>query len=440
MLTTLPSSLQYLRFYAPWCGHCKNLKPAYEKAAKNLEGLAKVGAINCDDDANKVFCGSMGVQGFPTLKIVKPTKKSGKPLVEDYQGQRTAKGIVDAVVDKIPNHVMKLQDPSLDKFLTERNETAKAILFTEKGTTSALLRALAVDFLGGMSFAQIRNKEDNAIQMFGISSFPTLLLLPGGDKKGLLYGGEMKKEPMIAFLSRIVAPNPDPAPKKSKSSTSKTSPKSAKSRSAASASSFSDASASHRSGDASSEAAGATSIVLEEHSMPTESPDPIIPNAEGAPTPVHIPDLPPPLASLATPEELQQTCLSAECGTCVLALLPRPSSTDRGVSDSANDALASLAEVADKHAKRQGKLFPFYSVQAPNSAATTLRSELGLKDETELEVVAVNGKRGWWRRLDAEAFNLLHVESWIDEIRLGDGSKATLPQSVLLTKVDHDEL
>lgn len=381
----------------------------------------------------------MGVQGFPTLKIIKPGSKPGRPVVEDYQGPRNVKGIVGAVMDKIPNHVKRLQDKDLDGWLSTGNETTKAILFTEKGTTSAILRAIAIDFLGKIKVAQIRNKETAAVEMFGISTFPTLVLLPGGAKDSLVYDGEMKKGPIVTFLSQIVPPNPDPAPESTKASSSKK-PKATKPLSSSS-SAFSEASASHKSAEASEAAASGSTIVLEDFDA-SESPMPIVPPSE---TPITVPDSTPPLPTLGTLAELILTCLDPKVGrTCVLALLPLQADADATPPEPAAQALKSLALIAEKHVKRKAKLFPFYAVPAENEATETLRDRFGLKPVTELEIIAVNVKRGWLRRYSSENTDIVSIESFIDGIKLGDGKKEPLDEGVILQpaekEADHDEL
>jgi len=79
-----------VEFYAPWCGHCQSLVPEYKKAAKALKGVVKVGAVNADE--HKSIGGQYGVKGFPTIKVFGRDKK--KPT--DFNGQRTAQGIIDA--------------------------------------------------------------------------------------------------------------------------------------------------------------------------------------------------------------------------------------------------------------------------------------------------------------------------------------------------------
>ncbi|GFG24396.1 putative protein disulfide-isomerase DDB_G0275025 [Aspergillus udagawae] len=427
-----------VEFYAPWCGHCQNLKPAYEKAAKNLEGLAKVAAVNCDDDANKPLCGRMGVQGFPTLKIVTPSKKPGKPKVEDYQGARSAKAIVDAVVDRIPNHVKKVTDKDLNQWLSEDKEAPKAILFTEKGTTSALLKAVAIEFLGSIKVGRIRNKESDAVEKFGVKEFPTLVLVPGGDKEPIIYDGELKKQAIVEFLSQVAAPNPDPVPASTEAKSSKS--KSTKSTKSAKS--------------------PKSSTILNEEAenlKPTESPDPkVVPDDATESKPAQVPIQAPPIPVLPTAEALEAACLTPTSGTCVLALLPEPREADAEVAGPAKEALASLSEIAHKHALRKSKLFPFYSVPAVNSGAKTLRAGLGLsEDQTSVEIIALNGRRGWWRRYDAsesQDYGAVSVEAWIDAIRLGEGSKSKLPEGVLVEQTkegdkeaaketgDHDEL
>ena len=398
-----------------------------------MDGLANVAAVNCDDDENKPLCGRLGIQGFPTLKIVTPSKKPGAPRVEDYQGQRTAKAIVDAVVDRIPNHVKRVTDKDLDKWLSENGESPKAILFTEKGTTSALIRALAIDFLGSIKVAQIRSKESDAVERFGIEGFPKLVLLPGPEQEHIVYDGELKKKPMVEFLSQVAAPNAAPSATSSTTKSSKPSK--------------------------SSSARSKSTTVLDdeaENLKPTESPDSkVVPDNAQESKPAQVPAQAPPIASLPTVEALESACLTPKSGTCILALLPESTEADADIPSSAKEAVISLSEIVHKHAVRQAHLFPFYSVPAINSGATALRAGLGLSEDSKsVEIIALNGRRGWWRRYDPSEnadYSLARVESWVDAIRLGEGSKNKLPEGVVITETeaevetekqpaDHDEL
>ena len=364
--------------------------------------------------------------------------------MEDYQGPRSAKGIVDAVIDKIPNHVKRLGDKELHDWLKQGNDTSKAILFSDKGTTSALLKSLAVDFLGVVQIAQIRDKEREAVEMFGVSKFPTFIILPGGNREGLVYSGEMKKAPMLSFLSQVAEPNPDPAPSKSKGAKKSTQDKTKEQRkSADSSSAFSAASASHASADSSQAAASATSIVVEEANVLTESPDPIV-STDGAPSPAPVPDVPPPIPTLSTQEQLQTTCLSVRSSTCLLVLLPSDYEMQTTMSDGASAALASVAMLADKHAHRKAKMFPFYAIPAENPGAGQLREVLGLKSEGEIEILAVNARRVWWKRYEGTGYGPQAIEDWFDTIRLGEGRKEKLPDSLVRhddrKDEEHDEL
>ncbi|OTF71502.1 hypothetical protein BLA29_006824, partial [Euroglyphus maynei] len=88
-----------VEFFAPWCGHCRNLVPEYQKAAKALKGVVKVGAVNADE--HQSLGSKYGVRGFPTIKIFGANKN--KPV--EYQGQRNAQGFIDAGFRELRNIV-----------------------------------------------------------------------------------------------------------------------------------------------------------------------------------------------------------------------------------------------------------------------------------------------------------------------------------------------
>ena len=375
----------------------------------------------------------MGVQGFPTLKIVKPAKKPGnRGIVEDYNGPRESKGIIEAVKSAIPNHVKRITDKGLSTWLKDSSDAPKAILFSNKGTTGAIIKVLAMELLGKINFAQIRDKETTAVEQFGITDYPTLVVLPGGSAEPVKYDGAFSRTSMKEFLSQYAPVTAEKGDTKQKPMGDKAKD-AAKSRSASST--FSEASASHASAEAPEEAAGATSITLEGDSNPTESPEPAVtPEAKPIAVPQHEP-----IPAMIEERFLQQKCLGERTSTCVLALLPKVEGDDAVLPEHVTTALASLAELADKHKERGSKLFPILSVPSRNTGSATLRDALKLGGEKEFELIAVNARRSWVRRFEGDAFGSQAVENWVDNIRFGEGSKGVLPESLIVADTAESE-
>lgn len=54
-------------FWAEWCAPCKIMAPTMEALARELDGRARVGKLNVDDNA--VVSDRYGIQGIPTVMI-----------------------------------------------------------------------------------------------------------------------------------------------------------------------------------------------------------------------------------------------------------------------------------------------------------------------------------------------------------------------------------
>ena len=86
-----------VEFFAPWCGHCKNLAPVYEELAQSYQHHdKKVTVAKVDADANKDLGRRFGVQGFPTLKWF--DGKSDTP--QDYSSGRDLESLQEFIKDK----------------------------------------------------------------------------------------------------------------------------------------------------------------------------------------------------------------------------------------------------------------------------------------------------------------------------------------------------
>lgn len=58
-----------VKFYAPYCGYCKKMIPAYNKLAENLKDLVDIAVVDCTSSSNTPICSKYRVEGYPTLKF-----------------------------------------------------------------------------------------------------------------------------------------------------------------------------------------------------------------------------------------------------------------------------------------------------------------------------------------------------------------------------------
>lgn len=89
-------------FTASWCGHCKAMKPTYEKVSVNFlpESDCVIANFEADADKNIPISQKFGIQSFPTLKFF--SKDNKEP--EDYNGGRTEEDFISYLNSKCGTH------------------------------------------------------------------------------------------------------------------------------------------------------------------------------------------------------------------------------------------------------------------------------------------------------------------------------------------------
>ncbi|XP_072268072.1 protein disulfide-isomerase A4 [Pyxicephalus adspersus] len=206
-----------LEFYAPWCGHCKQFAPEYEKIAKTLKDndppipVVKIDATEASQLAEKYE-----ISGYPTIKIL----KKGQSI--DYDGPRTEKAIVERV--KEISHPDWKKPPEATVVLTKDNfdevvNNAEIMLVEFYAPWCGHCKKLAPEY---EKAAQELSKHTPAIPLakvdataetelarrYEVTGYPTLKIFRKG--KAFDYNGPREKYGIIDYITEQAGPPSKP--------------------------------------------------------------------------------------------------------------------------------------------------------------------------------------------------------------------------------------
>jgi len=80
----------FVKFYAPWCGHCKTLAPVYEELAEKLKEGNKLKFVEIDSSVNEVPGHS--ISSYPTLKLF---LRNDRENPREYMGNRKLESMLE---------------------------------------------------------------------------------------------------------------------------------------------------------------------------------------------------------------------------------------------------------------------------------------------------------------------------------------------------------
>ncbi|KAJ5599635.1 hypothetical protein N7450_000702 [Penicillium hetheringtonii] len=172
-LVTSTQDPWFIKFYAPWCGHCQAMAPNWKEMAKEMKDVLNVGEVNCDVESR--LCQDARVSAFPTMYFFR-----GGERVE-YTGLRGLGDLLSYTKKAIgPGSSIEDVDAATFKELEETEEVL-FLYFYDHATTSEDFRAMDRLTLSLVGHARIVKTSSAALaERFKISTWPRLLVVRDG--------------------------------------------------------------------------------------------------------------------------------------------------------------------------------------------------------------------------------------------------------------------
>ncbi|QPG73810.1 hypothetical protein FOA43_001124 [Brettanomyces nanus] len=209
----------FVKVYASWCSHCKELAPAWEALEKAYKDSEEIQFIEIDGDRNKKFSKRFNVDSFPALKLFKQDDLT-KPI--EYEGTTELESLDNFVKENTKievakpakiSRVVKLDDSSFDR-LVSKNHKSAFIFFSSQNCEDCAIWENAWEKLADVFHLEMDKviigevlKEgdepvDYVTALFKVTSYPTIVFVDKGNTdKPELFAGLSRIEDLLDFLN-----------------------------------------------------------------------------------------------------------------------------------------------------------------------------------------------------------------------------------------------
>ncbi|KAG0144665.1 hypothetical protein CROQUDRAFT_79729 [Cronartium quercuum f. sp. fusiforme G11] len=165
----------FIKYFAPWCGHCQRLAPTWSQLAQALGKQVNIAEVNCEEVDLKSICRKEGVPGFPTLIFYQEGIKveyPGSRALADMQAFAKKAAITGGAKDITPTDVEKVMSQEEVFFL---------YLYPESTSTKEIASSEAAKSFLGTALV-FKSSSPSLFTRFGLlSSTPALLVFKDFD-------------------------------------------------------------------------------------------------------------------------------------------------------------------------------------------------------------------------------------------------------------------
>ncbi|RHZ80306.1 hypothetical protein Glove_137g149 [Diversispora epigaea] len=197
----ISSGTWFIKFYAPWCGHCQKLAPTWEELGKVLKNKVNVGKVDC---TTQDLCKRFRIDGYPTLKLF----QSVDDMI-DYKGSRKLQSLQEFAEKITTVRITEIASEDLEEI--KKNNDVFFIYYHDDSTPYKIMKTMKILSRYFFTVKFYSSKDKSLASTLKVDKVPSLVVMKEGfypsssiedfnDRMELKKWIQAEKYPLVPFV------------------------------------------------------------------------------------------------------------------------------------------------------------------------------------------------------------------------------------------------